>query len=136
MSRENVEIVRRLFAEFGLSIMGVEAAARAGLIAADAQFDYSALYLDGPTVRGIEGYRDFVDSLPWGRSLTLTPERLFDVDDERVLAFVHAAAEGEGSGVAVEGSSASELTIRNKAIVRVKIYLDRSKALEAAGLSE
>ena len=53
-----------------------------------------------------------------------------------MTAFVHAAAEGEGSGVAVEGRSASELTIRDKAIVQVRIYLDWRKALEAAGLSE
>jgi ketosteroid isomerase-like protein len=73
---------------------------------------------------------------PGGRSLKLAPERIFDVDDERVLAFVQASAEGEESGVPVVGRSATEFTIRGGAIVRVKLYKDRTKALEAAGLSE
>ncbi len=136
MSQENVEIVRRLYADFGLTPTQVQAAARAGLIATDAEFDYSALYPDGPVLRGVEAWRDYADSLPWGRSLKLAPERFFDVDDERVLVFVHATAEGEGSGVPVERRSASEYTVRDGAIVRVKLYLDTTEALEAAGLSE
>ena len=136
MSQENVEIVRRLYADFGLSPRRVEAAARVGLIAPDVAFDYSALYPDGPVFRGVEAWRDYADSLPWGRSLRLAPERIFDVDDERVLAFVQASAEGEGSGVPVVARSATEFTIRGGAIVRVKLYKDRTEALKAAGLSE
>ena len=68
MSQENVEIVRRAFAEFGLSPTGVEEAARAGLVATDAVFDFSAVYPDGPTVRGLESLTQHADSLPWGRS--------------------------------------------------------------------
>jgi ketosteroid isomerase-like protein len=136
MSRENVEIVRRLYADFGLSPRRVEAAVRTGLIAPDVGFDYSALYPDGPVFRGVEAWREYVDSLPWGRSLKLVPERIFDVGEERVLAFVRASAEGEGSGVPVVTRSATEFTIRDGAIVRVKLYKDRSEALEAAGLSK
>jgi ketosteroid isomerase-like protein len=136
MSQENVELVRLVYADFGLSPRRVEAAARAGLIAPDAAFDYSALYPDGPVFRGVEAWGDYADSLPWGRSLKLAPERFFDVDDERVLVFVHASAEGEGSGAPVEVRSATEFTIRDGAIVRVKLYKDRTEALEAAGLSE
>ena len=106
------------------------------MIAPDAEFDYSALYPDGPVIRGVEAWRDYADSLPWGGSLKLAPERYFDVDDERVLVLVHASAEGEGSGVPVERRSASELTVRDGAIVRVKLYFDPMAALEAAGLSE
>jgi ketosteroid isomerase-like protein len=136
MSRENVEIVRRAFAKFGLSPTGVEEAARAGLLAPDAELDFSALYPDGPIIRGLEAWRGFVDSLPWGRSLKLEPERFFDVDDERVLVFMHATAEGEGSGVPVEIRTAHEFTIWDEVVVRVKVYANRPEALEAAGLSE
>ena len=136
MSQENVELVRRLYADFGLSPTQVQAAARAGLIAPDAEFDYSALYPDGPIIRGVEAWRGYAESLPWGGSLKLAPERYVDVDDERVLVFVHASAEGEGSGVPVERRSASELTVRDGAIVRVKLYLDPMAALEAVGLAE
>ena len=136
MSQENVEIVRRAFAEFGLSPTGVEEAARAGLVATDAVFDFSAVYPDGPIIRGLEAWRDYADSLPWGRSLKLEPERFFDVDDERVLVLMHVTAEGEGSAVPVERRSAHEFTIRDGVVVRVKVYSDRGAALEAAGLSE
>jgi hypothetical protein len=106
------------------------------LIAPDVAFDYSALYPDGPVLRGIEAWRNHADSLPWGRSLQLVPERIFDVDDERVLAFVQASAEGQGSGVPVVARSATEFTIRDGSIVRVKLFKDRTEALEAAGLRE
>jgi ketosteroid isomerase-like protein len=134
MSEENVELVRRLYADFGLSPRLVEAAAHAGLIAADAVFDYSALFPDGRVVRGVEAWGRYADSLPWGRSLKVAPERIFDVDDERVLVFVRARAEGEGSGAAVEGRTAAELTVSDGVIVRVKLYKDRTEALEAAGV--
>jgi ketosteroid isomerase-like protein len=136
MPQENVEIVRRVYTEFGLSRDGIEAATRLGLIARDAEFDYSELYFDGRVVRGVEAWSAYMDSFPWGRSLKLTPERFLNIDQERVLVFVHASAEGEGSGAPVERRSASEITVRDGAIVRVKLYLDQTDALEAAGLSE
>ena len=83
MSQENVEIARRALAEFGASSAQIEEAASAGLVSPDAELDFSALYPDGPIIRGLEAWRGFVDSLPWGRSLKLEPERFFDVDDER-----------------------------------------------------
>ena len=79
---------------------------------------------------------DYLDSLPWGRSVKLQAERFFDVDKERVLAFMHITAEGEGSGVPVENRTAHEFTVRDGAVVRWKVYADRSEALEAVGLSE
>jgi ketosteroid isomerase-like protein len=135
MSQQNVEIVRRAFAEFGLTPVGMEEAVRAGFVAPDAEFDLSAVYPDGPPIiRGPEAWSSYVDSLPWGRSLKFEPERFFDVDDERVLVFVHVTAEGEGSGVPVERRTAHELTIRDGVVVRVKAYADQGEALEAAGL--
>ena len=136
MSQENVELVSRVYGDFGLSPRLVEAAAQAGLIAPDAEFDYSALLPDGPVVRGVEAWGEHADSSPWGGSLKLASERIFDVDDERVLVFVHSSGEGEGSGAAVEGRTATEFTIRDGVIVRIKLYKDRTEALEAAGLLE
>jgi ketosteroid isomerase-like protein len=136
MSQENVDLVRRAYAEFGPDPAGVEEATRAGVVAPDVEFDFSDVYPDGPIVLGAEGWRDYADSLPWGGSLRLEPERFVDVDDERVLVFVRATAEGEGSGVPVENRTAHELTIRDGALVRWKVYADRGKALEAAGLEE
>jgi ketosteroid isomerase-like protein len=137
MSQENVDWVRRLFDEFGWSPAGIEEASRAGLIAPDVELDFSALYLDGPVVRGLEDWRrSFADTVPWGRSLTFEPERFFDVDAERVLIFMRVTARGEGSGVPVENRVAHEYTIRDGVLARWKGYADRSEALQAAGLRE
>jgi ketosteroid isomerase-like protein len=136
MSQENVEIVRRVFAEFGATRAGIEEAARAGLFAPDAGIDLSARYSDAPIVRGVEAWGGVLDSLAWGRTLKLEPEQFFDVDDDRVLVFIRGTAVGEGSGVPVERRTAHEITIRDGVVVRLKVYADRTEALEAAGLSE
>ena len=137
MAQKNVDWIRRMFDEFGWSPAGIEKASRAGLIAPDVELDFSALYLDGPVVRGLEDWRrGFADTVPWGHSLTFEPERFFDVDDERVLIFMRVTARGEGSGVPVENLVAHEYTIRDGVLARWKGYADRSEALEAAGLRD
>ena len=137
MSQENVELVRRMFEEFGWSPAGIEKAGEAGVVAADIELDFSALYLDGPVVRGMEEWRrGFASTVPWGGSVAFEPERFFDVDDERVLIFMLVRAQGEGSGIPVEIRVAHEYTIRDGMVSRWKGYADRSEALRAAGLSE
>jgi hypothetical protein len=64
------------------------------------------------------------------------PERFFNVDDERVLVFIHGTAQGEGSGVPVEIRDAHEYAIRDGAFVLLKVYADRAEALKATGMSE
>jgi hypothetical protein len=53
-----------------------------------------------------------------------------------VLVFVRAYGVGGGSGLEVVGSFAHLGTIRGNRLVRIEVYTDRSKALEAAGLRE
>ena len=132
MSRENVEIVRDIYAdERGLTD------GAGGKVAPDAEFDFSATYPDTPVVRGIDELRRFRDSGPWGGSpIHFEPERFIDVDDERVLVFVRVSATGTGSGVHVDNRVAHELTLRDGRVVRVRVFGDRNQALEAAGLSE
>jgi hypothetical protein len=138
MSQENVEIMRQAFAEFGErpKTEALKELARAGSVAPDAELDFSAMYPDGPILRGPKAWVEYLDSLPWGRSVKLEPERFLDVDDERVLVFVHVTAVGETSGVPVGLKSAYEFTIRDGVVVRWKICADRAEALEAAGLQE
>jgi hypothetical protein len=132
MSQENVEIVRGVYADpHGLS------AGASGKIAPDAVFDFSAAYLDGPILSGVEALRRFRDSGPWGGSpIHFEPERFFDLDDERVLVFVRVSATGHGSHVPVELGGAHEFTIRDEMVVRFKAYGSRDQALEAVGLRE
>ena len=136
MSEENVEIVRRAFADLGPYPARVEEGALDRLTAPDIEIDVSAVYPDAPVFQGLEAWRDFMGSLPWGGSLKLEPEQYFDVDDERVLVFMRVTAEGEGSGVPVDMRNAHEFRIRDGLCVAWKVYADRTEALEAAGLSE
>jgi ketosteroid isomerase-like protein len=139
MSQENVEIVRQAFSDFAESVTTtaiLEQAVRARLLAPEAELDFSAMYPDGPILRGVDAWVDYLGSMPWGRSVTVKPERFFDVDDERVLVFMHVTAEGETSGVPVAIRNAYELTLRDGVVVRWKVYADQAEALEAAGLRE
>jgi len=132
MSRENVEIVRRVYAD----PRGLTAGA-SGKVAADAEFDFTAVYPDRPVFRGVEELRRFRDSGPWsGSPIHFDPERFFDVDDERVLVFVRVSATGRESGAPVNINAAHEITIRDELMVRFKVYGSRDQALEAVGLSE
>jgi ketosteroid isomerase-like protein len=95
------------------------------------------VYPDKLIVRGVEQFRRFRDSGPWGGSpIQFEPERFFDVDDERVLVFVRVSATGRESGAQVELPAAHELTLRDGQVVRFKAYGNRDQALEAVGLRE
>src|SRR4051812_47842496 len=132
MSQENVDFVRSLYADpHGLTAGG------SGKVAADAEFDFTEAYPDRPQMKGIEELRRFRDSGPWGGSpIHFEPERFFDVDDERVLVFVRVSVTGTGSGAHVANRVAHVLTLRDRQVVRVRVFADREEALEAAGLSE
>jgi ketosteroid isomerase-like protein len=132
VSRENVEIVRSVYAD----PRGLTAAA-SGKVAPDAEFDFTAAYPDRPVMRGVEELRRFRDSGPWaGSPIHFEPERFFDVDGERVLVFARVSATGQGSGAPVEIRAAHEFTIRDGLVVRFKVYGSRDEALEAVGLRE
>jgi ketosteroid isomerase-like protein len=132
MSQENVEIVRSVYAD----PRGLTAAA-SDKVAADAEFDFTAVYPDRPIVRGVEELRRFRDSGPWsGSPIHFEPERFFDVDDERVLVFVRVSATGDKSGAQVDIRVAHEFTIRDDRVVRFVVHGNRDQALGALGLSE
>jgi ketosteroid isomerase-like protein len=132
MSQENVELVRSIYADpSGLT------AGASGKVAPNADFDFTEVYPDKPIVRGVEQFRRFRDSGPWGGSpIQFEAERFFDVDEERVLVFVRVSAMGRESGAKVEHPAAHELTIRNGQVVRFKAFGNRDQALEAVGLCE
>jgi hypothetical protein len=132
MSHENVEIVREIYAD-PRGLIGT-ASERA---APHVEFDFTDVYPDRPVLKGVEEMRRFRETGPWsGSPIHIEPERFFDVDDERVLAFVRVSATGRDSGVEVDLKPAHEFTIRDGLLVRFKAYRDREAALEAAGLRE
>jgi len=123
-----VQIVREAFSGGG-------ALTNAKQLAPDAEFDFTALYPDQPVLRGVAEMRAFRDSGPWGSSISFHAERLFEVDDSRVLVFVRATAAGQRSGTPVQTLLAHEFTLRDGLIVRVRVHPDRDEALRALGVS-
>jgi ketosteroid isomerase-like protein len=131
MSQENVDLVRSGYAAPEPLTMFAER------IAADVEFDFTAVYPDRPVFRGVDDVRRFfLEGGPWGGTIQFEPERFFDVDDERVLVFVRVTAIGPQSGAPAAARAAHLFTIRDGLLVRFKAYRDRSEALEAVGLSE
>ena len=134
MSQENVEIVRRIYCRT-LKLDPDLLAGLAELATSDTVFDFTDAYPDGDVVNGLEGVRRIAANWPW-EALHFDPERFLDVDGRRVLVFVRATAMGMGSGVPVERRTAHECTFSDGSLVHFKVYSDREKALEAAGLRE
>jgi ketosteroid isomerase-like protein len=137
MSRENLEVVRRCY-EGGPGVLNEQTVLpliEAGLVDPDAVMDLSTAYPDGPVVRW-ETLSEFLDTQPWGRSVRLEPESFRAVGSDRVLVFLRLHATGTGSGVEVQARTAHLVTLRHNRVVRVEVYTDRRKALEAAGLRE
>jgi len=132
MSQENVEIVHGIY---GVPDGITEAASTR--LAPDVRFDFTSIYPDRRILRGADEVREFRKTGPWhGAPIHFTPERFFDVDDERVLVFVHVSVVGTESGIPIEVDAAHEFTIRDGLVVYFKVYGDRNEALTASGLSE
>jgi ketosteroid isomerase-like protein len=144
MSQENVELVRRMCAAMpglGDADLADEAALLDRMfrdfLDADLVFRLPAEYPEGDRVlRGREGMTAFIAMLreAWSE-WRFVPERFFDVGD-RVLVLIRVVAVGHESGVPIELETAHVWTIRDGRAESVRIYRDRSKALEAAGLRE
>jgi ketosteroid isomerase-like protein len=87
-------------------------------------------------------FSDLRDTMP---DFRLTIERLQPIGADRVLAFLSASASGRASGLSgnvLPAATADAVPTANiydladGKISRVRIFLDREQALEAAGLSE
>jgi ketosteroid isomerase-like protein len=91
---------------------------------------------DGSLRRGhqavIRGFDEYFAA--WER-LDLRPEEIIDTGDQ-LIVFVHEVARGRESGVVVETDTATVSTLREGMVVRVRGFMDRSKALEAAGVRQ
>ena len=132
MSQENVEIVRRGHEAFR------EAGEEAIFEYLDAGIDLTpvAELLDSETYHGHEGVRRYFQTMrdAFG-DFGWEPQEFVDLGDH-VLVATRFFAAGRGSGVPVEAMVYNVWTVRRGKAVRVYGYLDRSRALEAAGLLE
>ena len=131
MSQENVEIARR----------GYEAFARRDLDAVFELFDPEIEAHDPPEMpdaaihRGHDAVRrDWEQTYELFEDFTIEVEETLDCGDD-VVVFLRYRGRGSESGAEVEALMAHVWTVRNGKAIRLRQFLDREQALEAAGLS-
>jgi ketosteroid isomerase-like protein len=134
MSRENVEVVRRILDAINRG--DVDAAIESASEDFEADWSNSRGLLSG-IHRGRDEARESLKAFlePW-ESLRWEPEELIELEDDRVLTVSHIRMRGRGSGVEVSASGASIWTIRHGKAAAMKLYQSKAEALEAAGLRE
>jgi ketosteroid isomerase-like protein len=132
MSEENLEVTRR-----GVeAVNGGDDDAVVETFHPDVVFEPRRASMQG-TYRGHAGVREWLADTRENFAafrLVITDRR--DLGDDRVLSIGTLYVRGQGSGVETEVPTAAIAAFRDGTIVSLKDYGDRSKALEAAGLSE
>jgi ketosteroid isomerase-like protein len=134
MSQEDVDIVRRGFEGFNRG--DIEAVVEMCHPAIEwfppAELPGVSTYHRHQGVR--EAARDMLDVFG---GLQAEPEELIDAVDLVVVLF-RWRGHGRGSGVSLDlvGEQAAVFTMRNGKAIRAQWYIDRTDALEAAGLKE
>jgi len=136
MSRENVEVVRRIFN----AVARRDGEAALALYDPDFEWDFSRVPwgdVAGPGVyRGRDAlprvYRDWHSA--W-ENYEENLEELIEVG-EHVISVLTAQGRGRASGVEVEMTTAGVWTVRGGIAVRSVWFPTREAALEAVGLSE
>ena len=85
------------------------------------------------TYRGHEGIGELMDSyLDAFEHFRIEVEQSFEAGDQ-VVAFVRATARGRSSGVDVETRPAHVWTMRDGKALRMEVFPERERALEAVG---
>jgi ketosteroid isomerase-like protein len=134
MSKENVEVVRRSCEAF------VAGDAETAMAALDPQIEWHATVGgvdEGRIARGHEEVvQAFIDYFEVWERLEMRTEEFIDAGGDDVVVFWHEVAKGRESGVVVETDTGTVQTVRGGKIIRVRSYMDRAEALEAAGLSK
>jgi len=91
----------------------------------------------GGTYVGAEDIRRFfADIEDTSPDFRLNLEHLEAIDEDRVLAFLRVSASGRTSGIDTGAPTANLYDFVDGKIRRVRIFLDRDEAREAAGLRE
>jgi ketosteroid isomerase-like protein len=134
MSQENVELVRRAWEAWRSADLD-------GLFtfyADDVVWDMTH-FREWPDVlyEGHEGARRFLSEwLEVWDAYDAGVEELVAAPDGRVVALAWQRGKGRHSGLVMEMEWAQICTVRRGKVVRIENYDDRSRALEAVGLSE
>lgn len=145
MSRENVEVVHRLYADGGPFALPMGPEEERALLDhlfreyydEELQVLMPPDYPEGEQVHvGRRGMSELIDELrdSWTK-WRFEAERFIDVG-ERVIVLIRVVAEGGSSGIATERETAHLWTLRGGRLASIQIYRDRGQALAAVGLEE
>jgi ketosteroid isomerase-like protein len=132
-----VEIVRRILEAFqaGLERGDWETAWETGAVAADVEW-FAAAEIERRSYRGREGFAEFMSM--WTEDFedySFQMDRLIDASNSVVGLFTQSGT-GKVSGAPVVQEYAVIYDLEDGQLVRMRAFLDRAEALEAAGLSE
>ena len=137
MSRENVEIARRIFEAF--ERMFTEGIGDLyALLDPDVEWIPITALLEGTTYHGHDGVRQWIEDVKrdWAE-FEARPMDFQDLGDDRVLALGSWRARGRAGDVLLDFPQAAWLgQYRKGKLVRMQTFTERKKALEAAGLQE
>jgi ketosteroid isomerase-like protein len=141
MSRENVEVVHRLFDAFN-AFMQDELSSEAYAELFDPQIELhwrdQRTYPDTPQhLRGAPEFLAFTEQYRGGwLDLVQEPLEIIEAPDGRVLVFTRQSGRGRESGVQIEIHFFQLWTIRDGRVRNIEFFRHRADALEAAGLRE
>jgi ketosteroid isomerase-like protein len=132
MSQVNVEIVRRIYE-------GVSARLEPPreLFEPDSEFDDSEVGPDGGVLRGYDAAQEAL--LPYWETFEnfhVEIEEVVHADESQVITRVRDGGRLKGSDSEVWNRFFHVWTLVGDKVARLSIHTDRSRALEAAGLSE
>jgi ketosteroid isomerase-like protein len=132
MSQKNVEIIRKF----------VEAFNREDFSACLEAIDPNVEWHPPPDIPNaavasgrdalIANFQDWLGAWDEYRSI---PEEIIEGKDDTVLVFARESGRGKDSGIEVTRRIIGVFELRDGKIIRSRAYLDRTEALEAAGLS-
>ena len=129
MSRENVEFVRGVYAEWG----------RGNFQAGVDRYDPAAVLVQHPgfpeagTYEGLEGFADYMHTfLDAWEKVTIEAVELTEVGDA-VVAEVAQRGIGQGSGAVTDFGYFQVWTFRDGKVVRLEVIREREAAFNAAG---
>ena len=147
MSQENVAVVRRLMAlgqegiQRGELGRAADEAVAAGLMSPNCEWRGgpgrgAAVVGVGNEVgpKGIENFvRTWIEDFS---EFTLEVEEVIEADENRVVVIQRQTGTGKASGAPVDMRTASIFTLDAGQVVRIAVFIDPAKALEAAGLRD
>jgi ketosteroid isomerase-like protein len=142
MSRENVEVVRRIWDLYAEGVADgrpevIATTFQEGLVAQDATFTPAPDHPGTRTYVGVVGFTEFIRS--WVAAFgtwRIEIEQIIDAGEDQVVAVIRQSGEGRVSGAPAETRFGTVYRLVDGQVVDRRDYSTPQEALEAVGLRE